>query len=106
VSTLFILFNVVVDPLLLCNRFFPFELDTLAAEPGALPVRKVLTVFTERREDFDCVTLRGERIGIGGGGGIGVFAPLAAEELTFSTRDVVERFFKIGFRSCVFCGTM
>jgi hypothetical protein len=104
VSTLFmlallVLWSVVCEPFLLCNKFLPLKLEILAAELGALLVREVLTVATDLREDFEGMSLRGDLTGIGGGGGIGIAGLTPFGNSLFSTNEAGDLFFKIGFKS-------
>lgn len=75
-------------------------LDCLMAELGALIVRIVFIVPTERREDFDCIWRSGERGGIGGGGGggIGIDGTKTGAGSGFSTSETVDLFLRIGLR--------
>jgi len=93
--------SVVWEPFLLCNRFLPLKLETLTAELGALAVREVLTVATERRDDLEGIGLRGDRTGTGGGGGggIGIVELPSFCTSVFSTSETADLFLRIGFRA-------
>ena len=84
----------------MCKRFLPLELEILTAELGALPVRDVLTVATDFKDDLEGIGRRGDRTGIGGGGGgIGIAElPMFGVSL-FSTSEIVDLFFRIGFKA-------
>ena len=83
----------------MCKRFLPLMLDVLTGEFGALIVRIVLVVPTERSDDLDCVWRSGDRggIGRGGGGGIGIAGTLVLVGPAFSTSETIDLFLRIGF---------